>query len=49
MDDFSKLSKNEIQNNIEVLEKQMLVYAKELDFEQAALIRDLIFELKEKL
>jgi len=44
--DYDKLSKKEIEKNIEVLEKQMLVYAKELDFEQAARIRDLIFELR---
>jgi excinuclease ABC subunit B len=47
--DFDKLSKKEIQKNVEILEKQMLVYAKELDFEQAARIRDLIFELKKNL
>ncbi len=47
--DFKKLSKKEIEKNIQILEKQMLVYAKELDFEQAARIRDLIFELKENL
>lgn len=47
--DFDKLSKKEISKNIELLEKQMLVYAKELDFEQAARIRDLIFELKKNL
>lgn len=45
--DFTKLSKSEIEKNIQMLEKQMMVYAKELDFEQAARIRDLIFELKE--
>jgi excinuclease ABC subunit B len=44
--DYAKLSKHEIEKNITILEKQMLVYAKELDFEQAARIRDLIFELK---
>jgi excinuclease ABC subunit B len=44
--DFDKLSKKEIEKNIEMLEKQMMVYARELDFEQAARIRDLIFELK---
>ncbi len=49
VEDFKTLSKNEIHRNIEMLEKQMLVYAKELDFEQAAQIRDLIFELKEQL
>jgi excinuclease ABC subunit B len=47
--DFDKLSKAEIEKNVVVLEKQMLVYAKELDFEQAARIRDLIFELKKNL
>lgn len=47
--DYDKLTKKEVQKNIELLEKQMLVYAKELDFEQAAHIRDLIFELKERL
>lgn len=44
--DFNKLSKNEILKNIDLLEKQMFVYAKELDFEKAAEIRDIIFELK---
>ena len=47
--DFDKLSKKEIEKNIDLLEKQMVVYAKELDFEQAAQIRDLIFELKKNL
>jgi len=47
--DFKKLSKQEIEKNMRILEKQMLVYAKELDFEQAARIRDLIFELKENI
>lgn len=44
--DFNALSKKEINQNIDMLEKQMYVYAKELDFEKAAEIRDLIFELK---
>ena len=47
--DYDKLSKKEIEKNVEMLEKQMMVYAKELDFEQAAKIRDLIFELKKNL
>ncbi len=47
--DFDKLSRKEIEKNIEMLERQMMVYAKELDFEQAARIRDLIFELKKNL
>ncbi|MFO7969041.1 MAG: excinuclease ABC subunit UvrB [Bacillota bacterium] len=47
VDDLEKLSSEEIEKNIEMLEKQMMVYAKDLDFEQAARIRDLIFELKQ--
>jgi excinuclease ABC subunit B len=46
VEDFNKLTKNEILTNIDMLEKQMYVYAKELDFEKAAEIRDLVFELK---
>jgi len=45
-DEFGKLSHKDIQLNIEMLEKQMYVYAKELDFEKAAEIRDVIYELK---
>ncbi len=44
--DMNKLSVKELMLNIEMLEKQMYVYAKELDFEKAAEIRDVIFELK---
>jgi excinuclease ABC subunit B len=47
--DYDKLSRKEIERNVEMLERQMMVYAKELDFEQAAKIRDLIFELKKNL
>ncbi|MDA3931992.1 MAG: excinuclease ABC subunit UvrB [Tenericutes bacterium] len=46
VDDIEKLTKAEIEKNIDMLEDQMMVYAKELDFEQAARIRDLIFEMK---
>lgn len=46
IDDIEKLSKIEIEKNIAMLEDQMMVYAKELDFEQAARIRDLIYEMK---
>ncbi|MFP4478839.1 MAG: excinuclease ABC subunit UvrB [Candidatus Izemoplasmatales bacterium] len=46
VNDIEKLSKAEIEKNIAMLEDQMMVYAKELDFEQAARIRDLIFEMK---
>ncbi len=45
-EDFNKLNAHEIEKNIEVLEKQMLIYAKELDFEKAAEIRDLVYELR---
>ncbi len=44
--DFKELTQKEIIKNINMLEKQMLIYAKELDFEKAAEIRDIIFELK---
>ncbi len=44
--DFKKLSQKDIIKNIDMLEKQMFIYAKELDFEKAAEIRDVIFELK---
>nr|HPJ23309.1 excinuclease ABC subunit UvrB [Bacillota bacterium] len=44
--DFSKLSNQDVLKNIDMLEKQMYVYAKELDFERAAEIRDVIIELK---
>lgn len=46
VEDFNALSADEVTKNIEMLEKQMLVYAKELDFEKAAEIRDVIIELK---
>ena len=44
--EFNELSVNEILKNIDMLEKQMLIYAKELDFERAAEIRDVIIELR---
>jgi len=47
--DFTKLSYTEITKNIDMLEKQMYIYAKELDFEKAAEIRDVIFEMKKYL
>ncbi len=46
---FSKLNYTEITKNIDMLEKQMYIYAKELDFERAAEIRDVIFEMKKYL
>jgi len=47
--DFKHLSKKEIQNSIDILEKQMLASAKELDFERAAELRDLIIQLRGEL
>jgi excinuclease ABC subunit B len=44
--DFNRLSQKDVLKNINMLEKQMYIYAKELDFEKAAEIRDVIFELK---
>lgn len=44
--DYKHLSKKEIQNSISILEKQMLASAKELDFERAAELRDLIVDLR---
>jgi excinuclease ABC subunit B len=44
--DYNRLSNSDILKNIDMLEKQMYVYAKELDFEKAAELRDVIFELK---
>ncbi len=44
--DYSHLSKKEILNSIDILEKQMLASAKELDFERAAELRDIIIELR---
>jgi len=44
--DYKHLSKKEIEKSISILEKQMLSAAKELDFERAAELRDIIIELK---
>jgi excinuclease ABC subunit B len=43
-----KMTREEIENSIAILEKQMLLSAKELDFERAAELRDIIMELKKK-
>lgn len=48
-DSFDGLSKNEIKNNVSILESQMFLAAKELDFERAAELRDIIFEMKKRL
>ncbi|MGD9909541.1 MAG: excinuclease ABC subunit UvrB [Candidatus Izemoplasmatales bacterium] len=47
--DYSHLSKKEIKNSIDILEKQMMASAKELDFERAAELRDIIIELRGNL
>ncbi|MBU1144308.1 MAG: excinuclease ABC subunit UvrB [Firmicutes bacterium] len=44
--DYKHLSKKEIEKSISILEKQMLLAAKELDFERAAELRDIIFDLR---
>jgi len=46
--DYQHLSREEIDNSIFILESQMLLSAKELDFERAAELRDIIFELKKQ-
>ncbi|MDD4063116.1 MAG: excinuclease ABC subunit UvrB [Bacilli bacterium] len=46
LDNLSKLSKIEVDKLVSSLEKQMKEAAKELDFEQAMGLRDIIFELK---
>ncbi|HOP57252.1 MAG TPA: excinuclease ABC subunit UvrB [Bacillota bacterium] len=46
---FGKLPIEELKRNIDILEKQMLQAAKELDFERAAELRDVIFELKKEI
>jgi len=48
-DSFDGLSKSESKNNISILESQMFLAAKELDFERAAELRDIIFEMKKRL
>lgn len=44
--DLKKLPKKDLLNSIQILEKQMMAAAKELDFERAAELRDLVIELK---
>lgn len=44
--DISKMSKKEVKVLIEKLEKQMKEAAKKLEFEEAARLRDIVFELK---
>lgn len=49
VNDLSKLSKLEIKDLISKLEKDMSAAAKQLNFEEAMSIRDIIFELKASL
>ena len=44
-----KMSRSEIQQRVKDLEKQMKEAAKQYDFERAAEIRDIMFELKASL
>lgn len=46
--DYRHLTDEEIENSISILESQMLLSAKELDFERAAELRDIIFEMKKQ-
>lgn len=46
--DYSQLSQAEREKNIAILESQMFLSAKELDFERAAELRDILFELKKQ-
>ena len=48
VDDFRKLTKVEQKKIIENLEKAMKEAAKNLDFEEAMSLRDIIFELKSR-
>ena len=47
--DKGKRSRKDIEREIKSLEKQMREAAKEFDFERAAQLRDMIFELKADL
>ena len=46
MTNLSNMSKVEKQDAIKKLEKEMMQAAKELNFEQAMSLRDIIYELK---
>ncbi len=47
--DYKRISKKEMLKSIDILEAQMRQAAKDLDFERAAEIRDVIFEMKSHL
>jgi excinuclease ABC subunit B len=44
--DYKRLSKKDLEKSIDILQKQMFAAAKELDFERAAELRDVIVEMK---
>ncbi|MFA5741257.1 MAG: helicase-related protein, partial [Candidatus Izemoplasmatales bacterium] len=44
--DYKSISKSEIKKSIDILERQMHTAAKDLDFERAAELRDIIVEMK---
>jgi excinuclease ABC subunit B len=44
--DYKRISKAEIRKSIDILEMQMRQAAKDLDFERAAELRDIVFEMK---
>lgn len=46
---YQHLSPSEIKKSIDILEKQMIASAKELDFERAAELRDIIIEMRKNL
>ncbi len=46
---FKKLSKKDVEKSIDILERQMRQAAKDLDFERAAELRDIIIEMKSHL
>jgi len=43
---YKKLSKKDLEKSIDILQKQMMAAAKELDFERAAELRDIIVEMR---
>ncbi len=47
--DFKKMPRKEIEKSVDILERQMRQAAKDLDFERAAELRDIIIELKTHL
>ena len=46
---YEKMSEKQLAREIKALEKQMLEFARNLEFEKAAELRDRLFELREKM